>query len=112
MRTPNQSNRNVGADLRRAIKKCGENRDVSLLYGTVVGMNPIEVLLDGTTDPLQAADLRVSVSLTNQTVKAKFGGVESDLVIEQGLKRGERVAVLSDTAHDRMYVIERVADGE
>lgn len=108
----NHSNRNIGADLRRVIKKYGENRDVSLLYGTVVGMNPIEVLIDGTTDPLQAADLMVSVTLTNQTVKAKFGGVESDLVIEQGLKRGERVALISDTAHDRMYVIERVTDGE
>lgn len=108
----NHSTRNLGADLRRVIKKYGENRDVSLVYGTVVGMNPIEILVDGTTDPLQAADLMVSVSLTNQTLKAKFGGVESELVIEQGLKRGERVALLSDTAHDRMYVIERITDGE
>lgn len=107
----NQSTRNLGADLRRVIKKYGENRDVSLLYGTVVGMDPIEILIDGTTDPLQAADLMVSVTLTNQTVKAKFGGVESDLVIEKGLKRGERVALISDSNHDRMYVIERVTDG-
>lgn len=104
----NQSNRNLGADLRRVIKKYGENRDVSLLYGTVVGTSPIEVLVDGTTDPLQAADLIISVSLTNQSIKANFNGVESMLVIENGLKQGERVALISDTAHDRMCVMERV----
>jgi len=108
----NQSNRNIGADLRRVIKKYGENRDVSLLYGTVVGTSPIEVLVDGTTDPLQAADLIISVSLTNQSIKANFNGVESTLVIENGLKQGERVALISDSAHNRIYITDRATDGK
>jgi len=112
MPNTNQSTRNLGADLRRVVKKYGANKEVSLMYGTVVGVDPIEVLVDGSTDPLQAADLMVSVSLTNQSVKATFDGVSSTLTIENALKRGERVAMIQDTAHNRIYVTERATDGE
>lgn len=112
MRNTNESTQNLGADLRRVVKKYGENKEVALIYGTVIGVKPIEILVDGTTDALQAAGLTVSLSLTNQSVQATFNGTTSTMTIENALKRGERVAMLSDTAHDRIYVVERATDGQ
>ncbi|MCQ4089459.1 DUF2577 family protein [Exiguobacterium sp. LL15] len=101
-------------DLRRVIKKIGHNRYIELEICTVVSENPLEILLDGTSEMLTAEDIIVSERLTDHTVDIEMDGVNRTAKVKNALQRGDRVLLMYDSSDNRsrFVLIDRVMFAE
>lgn len=107
-----ESNQNLGADLRRVIKKYGFNRVLDVELGTVISINPLSVSLDGVSEVLDADELKVAYHLVNHTVSVQFEGRTSDLEFPLQLDVSDRVVLVYDVDKGFFFIIDKLIDGE
>ena len=89
--------------LTQVIAQVGYNREMRIEVGEVTKAPPsLEIVLnDGLT--LEADDLTLAQHITNYTLKING----NDAVIDNALKVGERVILISDDDTDEYFVIDR-----
>lgn len=107
-----ESNQNLGADLRRVIKKYGFNKVLDVELGTVTSINPLSVSVDGFSDILDENELKVAYHLVNHTVSVRFAGQKGDLEFPLQLEVSDRVALIYDVDKGFFFIVDKLIDGE
>lgn len=107
-----ESNQNLGADLRRVIRKYGFNKVVDIELGTITSIKPLQMVIDGVSGTLGSSEIKVAYHLVNHTVTAKFNGTDGDIEFPMQLEVADRVALICDVDRGFFFIIDKVIDGE
>lgn len=102
---------NTAADFRRVIGKYGFNQGMDIEMGSVVNINPLEVLIDGREVVLEKKDFRVAGELVAREETVKIDGI-TRTITHKGLQQSDRVAFLYDADRSVYFIFATVADEE
>lgn len=107
-----ESRQNLGADLRRVVKKYGYNKALDIELGTILSVNPISIAVDGVDDVLEANEVKVAQQLINRTVSVSIAGIPTDIDYPMQLEEADRVVLIYDVDRGFFFIIDKVIDGE
>lgn len=107
-----ESNQNLGADLRRVIRKYGYNKVLDIELGTVLSVNPLSVAVDGVSTPIESDSLKVAYHLVNHSIPVTFAGTTDNLEFPMQLEEADRVALIYDVDRGFFFILDKSIDAE
>lgn len=82
-------------------------KPADVAFGTVTGVSPLAVRIEGTMQDLPAAALILTSAVTKKVVQIQGGTV----VINEGLKSGDKVILLRASRGQRFVILSKTQEG-